>query len=252
MPGARLEIDERLLEQWCRPRDEQPDVVGLLLAEVALPEQARVIRRYAHQHRALRQIAHDLADVVAGQPAHAGAGQQRAADGDEQAVDVEDRQRVQQAIGIAESPGLHQRLGVSQQVRVRQHDALRHARRARRIEQRGHVVPVARHDGRVRRRLVGTLGQRATAVAVEREYEARTRGVGDVLDRGFPLRVADHGGRLGVVQEVLEFCRRVRHVEWVKDEATAQAGQVQAKRFGGFLDLDRHPVAWLDAEAAEQ
>ncbi len=252
MPSARFEFDERLLEQRCRPRDEQPEVVGLLLAEVALSEQARVIRRYAHQHRALRQVAHDLADVVARQPAHARAGQQRAADGDEQAVDVEDRQRMQQTIGLVESPGLDQRLGVSQQVRVGQHDALRHARRARRIEQRSHVVPVARHDGRIRRRLVRTFGQRAIAVAVQGEHEARTRGVCDVLDRGFPFRVADHGRRLGIVQEVLEFCRRVRHVERVKDEAAAQAGEVKTERLGGLLDLHRHPVAWLDAEAAEQ
>ena len=78
---------------------------------------------------------------------------------------------MQQHVVVLPSPTLPQRMGVTGQVRVRQHRPLRTTRGARRIKNGGQVVTRSCGDGVRRFRDVGRVGQRAVAIAVEVERD---------------------------------------------------------------------------------
>jgi hypothetical protein len=108
---------------------------------------------------------------------------------DEEAVDVEDRQRVDQHVaagGVAArrpvppAPEAVQHLGVREQVPVRELRALAAAGGAARVDDGREIVRGARPGGEIVVHLRGALEQAARAVVPEREHHGacrpRTRG----------------------------------------------------------------------------
>ena len=64
---------------------------------------------------------------------------------------MKDRQCMQKPVRFGESPGLDQRLGISEKVAMRQHDSLRHAGGARRIQKCSKIVRVPVQGSEFRR-----------------------------------------------------------------------------------------------------
>ena len=164
MPGARRETRRRSrraaapipTRRAARERQSSAPNAGS-------GEKARIERRYAHHHRRARQEAADLLGVEFREPEHARARQERAVAGDEEAVHVIDRKRMQEDVAAREAPMLHQRERVAREVAVGQHRAFGPARRSRRVEDRRDVVGL-RYDRVERRRpVVGPVEQRPLA-----------------------------------------------------------------------------------------
>ena len=130
LAGAGLEFDMGLGEQRGAARDEQAHMLDERAVEARIGEQPRVEGRHAHHRGRLRHAGDEVVDVERRQEDHRAAGQQHHVGGDEQAVGVEDRQRVQEHVICREAPGLDQRFGVGEQIVVRQHGALRAPGRA--------------------------------------------------------------------------------------------------------------------------
>ena len=147
MAGPLLEGDMRFGKQRRAARGEEPHVRHQFPVEARIVEQAGVEGRHAHHRRRLRQPLDDLVHLERRQEDHRAAGKQHDVAGDEKAVRMEDRQRVQQDVVGREAPCLDQRTGVRQQVAVRQHGAFRAAGRPGGVEERGKIVRTAR-DGR--------------------------------------------------------------------------------------------------------
>ena len=93
-------------------------------------EKPGIKRRHAHQRGRARHRGQDRIGVEPGLKQHCRAGKQRDIDGDEQAVGMEDRQRVNEDVVRGEAPEIDENLGVGDKVVVGQHRALRAARGA--------------------------------------------------------------------------------------------------------------------------
>ena len=174
--------------------------------------------------------------------------------GDEEAVHVEDRQRMDQHVASARcaSPSSLQGDGVREQVAVRQHRSLAAPGGAARVEDRGEVVARARRRrvavGEVRR----PFEQAAAAIVAEGEDEGRPGGEGELGRPDEILRRADEDGGLGVADEVADLVALVGGVERQVDVAGAQHGQVEEQRLDRFLDLHRDPARRRQVERIEQ
>ena len=219
-------------QQRRRAADEEAHAAARLARQRRLGEQAHVQRRHAHEDARPGQLANHRLGVEAREPEHPGAGEQRAVRGDEEAVDVEDRQRVDQHVaafvGSAPAPVALQRLRVRQQVAVAEHRALAAPGRAAGVEDRGQVVAVAL-GGRVRVAEVRRpLEQAAAAVVVEREDVARAGREGELGRPDEVRRPADDDRGLGVADEVADLVALVGGVERQVDVAGAQHREVEA------------------------
>ncbi len=227
-------------------------VAAGLARQARLGEQAHVQRRHAHEHGGLGQPGNDRLRVELREPDHRAAVEQRAVRGDEQAVHMEDRQRVDQHVARLPAPVVLQRERVGKQVAVAQHRALAAPRGARGVEDRGQVV------GRAPRWLVavavqrGALQQRAAAIVVEREHVRRAGLERDLRHPAETASGAHHHRRLGVADEVLDLGRLVGGVERQVDEPRAQHRQVQHQRLDRLLGLRRDAAAGGQLERSQQ
>ncbi len=158
---------------------------------------------------------------------------------------MEDRQGVEEDVGLGEAPFASQHLGVGDQVGVGQHGALGPARGPGRVEDGGEVVRAARHLGEGRRRSRGLVGQGPLPPGVEGLH------LGPAGEGGHPFggggRTDDHR-RLGVANEIVELRQGVAGVERQVDRPGAQAAQVKEHRHRALLHLHRHPVARTHAQ----
>ena len=222
------------------------------LVQARLGQHAHVQRRHAHEQRRARQVLDHHARIELRQPDHLAAVEQRAVDGHEQAMHVEDRQRVDQHVAFFPAPVVLEHLRVGQQVAVREHRALAAPGGAAGVEDGGQVVRAPRHGHVPVAAMRGTLEQRAGAVVVQREHVA---GAGLERDLADPAEVAggahDHG-RLGVADEVFDLGALVGGVERQEDVAGAQRRQVQHHRFDRLVDLHRDARAFGDLQRREQ
>jgi hypothetical protein len=183
---------------------------------------------------------------------HPRARQQHAVVRDEEAVHVEERQRVQQHVVRREAPGLDEREPVRREVAVREHRALRAARRAGRVDDHGEVVAARignRVHGRFRR---SGVRERAVAGGIERQDRADLRLARARIERRAAFRPAHEHGRLGVTEEVRDLGGLIRGVERQVDEAAAQTREIQRERRGTLLDLRRDAVAGFRAGTRER
>ena len=111
--------------------------------------------------------------IEAGKQLARGAGVERRAQRVEDAVQVMQRQHVQQVVGRAELPGLHERTDLRLEDRVRREDALGLAGRAARVEDHGPAVcghlrqlaGLLRREARRLRRSVGRAASRSARAA---------------------------------------------------------------------------------------
>jgi len=140
-------------------RDEQPHVAAGVAVEARFRQQPRVHRGHAHEHGGLGQPAHHRRRIEPVHEQHAAARQQRRVGGHEQAMHVEQRQRMQQDILVAgvalllEAPELVQHQRVGAQVAVRQHRALAATGGARGVQDGRQVIGAPAHgEERVRKR----------------------------------------------------------------------------------------------------
>ena len=125
--------------------------------------EADIEGRDAHQHGGARESARTASASKPRWKRHRRAAQQRAVERHEQAVDMVDRQRVDQHVVAREAPCSIERLRVRGEIAVAQHRALRAAGGARGVEDRGEIFGAAR-DGFER----GGRRVDAAAVGVER------------------------------------------------------------------------------------
>jgi hypothetical protein len=109
VPGALLKFVEGLRQQRRRAAGEQPHRAALSLAECGLGQQARIVCRHAHEDTGLRQCREYCRDIELRQKNHFARIEQRHVTGDEQTMNVKDRQRVQQHVTATKAPGRVQR-----------------------------------------------------------------------------------------------------------------------------------------------
>src|SRR5690554_5553462 len=62
----------------------------------------------------------------------------------------------------------------------------------------------------------------------------------------FGGRVADDERWLGIADEIIHLVKAIGRVHGQKDKAAAQTGKINAKRFRGFLYLQRHAIPGLE------
>ena len=105
--GALAPGVEGLDQQRRRARDEHAHRGAGLSRQRRLGEHAHVQRGHAHEHGGVGHLRNAGLGVEAVEPDHLGAGQQRTVAGDEQAVHMEDRQRVDQHIARLPAPPAH-------------------------------------------------------------------------------------------------------------------------------------------------
>ena len=252
MAGAFLPGAEGLDEQRRRSRDEQPHVGSGGARQRGLAQHAHVERGHAHEDGGARQGGDHRGRVELGEPEHLARAQQRGVDGDEQAMHVEDGQRVDQHVALLPAPVVLQRDGVGQQVAVRQHGALAAPGGAAGVDDGGQGIGTAGRRG-VRAGMVGGALEQAAALAVAQGVDGLGAGLeGDARDPGKRRRGAHHHGGLGVLQEVFDLAAAVGGVERQEHQAGAQRRQVQRQRFDGFFHLHGHARAGLQAVRVEQ
>ena len=132
---------------------------------------------------------------------------------------------------------------------MREHRALRAARRAGRVEDGGEIVARARD-----------LRQFARASLRRARQRCPRRGRRDFRLRAAPSRSAsartssssrgpaERQRRAGVVKEIFELGQRIGGVERQQRRAGAKTGEREHDGFRRFVDLRGDPVAGLDAE----
>ena len=147
-------------------------------------------------------------------------------EGHEQAVDMEDRQGVQQDVVRRKPPGFVQGQGVGGQGTVGQHGPLGASRRAAGVDDRGQV----------RRRAGLHPGVRVEGSRLCRE------GSG----------VLDEDSGLGVLQEIVHLRRRVGRVQGQEDRTGPQGRKIDHHRVHGLLDLQGDPLARRGAPPPQQ
>jgi hypothetical protein len=112
MPGAVGERSEGRFREWRGPAREQPHRRASLGGEARRRAEPGVVGRHAHEDGALRKPIEHRIDVEATQEGDGNGGQQRAVQCHEEAVDVEDRQAVNEVIVRGEVPRVVEGVGV--------------------------------------------------------------------------------------------------------------------------------------------
>ena len=124
MAGACRPFAMGVGEQRRRARDEQPHMLGGVLVQAGVLQQAGIEGRHAHHHGGAGHQLQDHVRIELRQEDHRGAREQRDVARHEQAVGVIDRQGVDQHVLVGEAPVVDQRIGVRGEIVVRQHRAL--------------------------------------------------------------------------------------------------------------------------------
>ena len=170
------------------------------------------------------------------------------------AVDVRQRQRVDDAIVRAargHRRGAHR--GTDHRP-MRLHRALRVARGARRVADRREIAPGRGGTGVNAARPVRASRQRGRAGGIRRPTGRRPRGspVPRRSSSGSPLSGdADHGARAGVLDDVADLVGREHHVDRDHDGAGLRDAVVGDEPLPAVRAVQRHPVAGLHAVGHE-
>ena len=246
MAGAALKRGKGLGQQRCGAGHEEADVAADMAVEARLRQQPHVVRGHAHHHGGARKTAHYLGRIELRQEQHARAGQQRRVRGHEQAMHVEQRQRMQQHVLVAglalflEAPELveHQRIGT--QVAVAEHRALAAAGGARGVQDGRQILGLARNRGKAVGKRRCQPEQRSVALLAECDH---VRHPGDARQRrqfGLTLGRADEHRRLRIAQEVIDLRRLIGGVQRHVDQTGPQRRQVEHQSLRRLLDLHGH------------
>ncbi|OQC06313.1 MAG: hypothetical protein BWX79_02115 [Alphaproteobacteria bacterium ADurb.Bin100] len=257
--GALLPFGEGLDQQRRRARNEQAHPLCGFSREGRLGQHAHIQRGYAHEHGGLAHAGDDGPGVEPVQPYHLAAIEQRRMNGHEQAMHVEDRQRVDEHVapavrpsGSRPAPVVLQHHGVGPHVAVRQHRAFAAPGGTTGVEDGSQVVVVLDSRGVAIVAAGRALQQGAGAIVAQGEHVFRARSEGDLADPAKIFRAANHHGGLGIADEILDFGALVSRVQRQEHIACAQRGEVQQHGFDRFFDLHRHPAALGQLQRGEQ
>ena len=261
--GAFAPKLEGLGQQRRRARDEDAQLGADIGVEAVFLQQAHVIRRHAHHHGAAWQQGEHAFGVELGQKDLLGTGDQGAMAGDEQAVHMKERQRMQQHIApagfglfaparITPAPVIAQHQRIAAQIAVGQHRALAAAGGARGVQDGGKVVAAPFDTTETIRLMRGTFEQGTGAVIAEGVHMPNA-----VLERelGQPweiVRRTNEDRGFGVADEVGDLGLLVGGVERQIDETRAQTGQVKHQRLDRFFGLAGDARAGRQAQPREQ
>ena len=130
MAGACPPFPVGFGQQGRRARDEQAHVLGGLGRQVRALQQAGVESGHAHHGGGAGHQAQNRVRIELGQKQYGSASQHEGVGGHEKPVGVVDRQGVDEHVGGAEAPEVHQSEGVRRQIVMAQHGALGAARGA--------------------------------------------------------------------------------------------------------------------------
>jgi hypothetical protein len=148
-------------------------------------------------------------------------------DGDEQSVNVEQRQRMQQHIVAGKSPRLGKYRCVRCKIRAGQHRALGAAGGTRCIDNgRDRIALKRARRFEFRVRLACPLQQRTLRVRTQSVNVRNPRCPRLRLDQRPLCRPEDGDSRLRVAQEVLNLIAGIRDIDGHKHRAHAQAGYI--------------------------
>jgi hypothetical protein len=172
--------------------------------------------------------------------------------GHEQAVDVKQRQSMEQHVVRTPAPGLMQREGVRGKIAMRDHRAFRPAGGAGGIEQHGGIVGRNAAGVELVAERPGFFGERALAVGVERIYMLQPARPGQFTHAGKIGGAADHRARRGVVEIIFDFGGAIGGVEREINQARAQAAEIEKHRRRRFLDLRRDAVARPESQVRQK
>ena len=129
---------------------------------------------------------------------------------------------------------------------VRDHRALRTARRAGRVEQGRQIIDAARYGAVLAAPGRGEIGERAGAVGFEQQRRADPVLLRERRQLREARALAHQQRRLRIAEKVVELGGRVARIERVIDRTGLQAGEIKHHVGQRFLDLDGHPVAGAD------
>ena len=170
--------------------------------------------------------------------------------GNEQAVHMKHRQRVQQHVAFAEFPEVHQHPGVRSKVAVCDHRPFGASGRARSVDNHRGIVRLQLCGSEIVRSRACRAPQGTAAILVQGD-DARAAAA-QFLHQLCCLRPAhDHPG-LGISEKVRQLAALVCSIERQIYQPRAQAAEIQEQRRGGFLHLHRDPVAAPCAETGQQ
>ena len=167
----------------------------------------------------MRKLADHLGRVESRQPEHAAARKERAVAGHEEAVNVVERQGVQQHVPPREAPGIDEGQCVARQVAVGEHCTFRATGRARGVNDRRQVVRPG-NDG------IESLGRGACELEQGSFVAGKSQDgrLGpECGDGGEILRAADYDARLGIAEKIRQLAFLIGGVQRQIDEARAQA-----------------------------
>ena len=133
---------------------------------------------------------------------------------------------------------------------MRQHRALRAARRARSVEDGGEIVGRARRPAAVRSRRARSRSAKLPSPCARRGFRPPRRP-SSRAERAHRLEhrgPAERQRRAGVGEEIFEFGQRIGGVQRQQRGPGAKTGERQHDGVGRFVDLRGDAVARLDAE----
>ena len=241
MAGQFLELAVGFGKQRRGARDEEPHVAGRFAVQALVLDQTGIEGRHAHHHRGFRHLLERLVGVEFRHEIHGCTGEQHDVGGDEEAMSVEDRQRVDQPVIGRKLPVLLQRLGIGQQIVVGEHGALGAAGRARGIKDRrqiiGGTLDIDELGGFVRRHR-----HQAAATLLVQRLDLGTARIGNLGNAVSRFRRADHKPRLGIADEIVEFRQGIGGVERQVDGTGTHAGEIEHQRLRALLDLDGNAI----------
>ena len=237
-------------------------------AEAGLIQQPDVMGGHPHHHSGLRQQAHDLGRIEARQEDRRRGAQERAMQGDEQAVGMEHGQDVQQQVVVLPSPAGEQGPGIGFQAGMGQHRALGPAGGARSVEDgckiaagAGRVRPVRR--GRGHRFGEGSLAIRPQGQCLRPAAGGWWLAIAAVWARPdrspFHRRLAkplasvpDENPGRRILQKIGELGLGAGPVQGDMDASGFQGSQIEGQCLRAFIHLGEHPVAGFQPQAAQR
>ena len=259
MSGALGPGLEGLQQQGRRAGHKQTHGRAGLGVQARLAQKAHIQGGHAHEDGGLRQIRQHLLGLKARHPNHFAAVEQRAVQGDKQAVHMEDGQAVDQHIptalrpcGSRPAPVFLEHLGIAQQITMAEHGTLAAAGGAAGVDHGRQIAGFARGDGVHIAVLRSALEQAALALVVQREHILRAGLKGELAGPAEIAWAANQHRRFGIAQKVGQFAALVGHIERQIHKAGAQRGQVEQHGFDRFVHMGSDAAACGQAQRLQQ
>ena len=234
MAEARAEIFEHLRGERRRARDEEPHVAAYRAAKSSRRTYMVGTPKNSVGLKSLNSCG-GLLVFEALEQAHPAAGGQPAVQAVAERVNVEKRQREQEAVGFGNLPAGEEIDGVGGEVVVREDRAFRDARGAGRVDQRGGGVAVERGHWPCRGCVSGEVFR-----FPDRYVHLREIG-----------RHGNHRLRVGIGNDVGDLALAIEDVDRHEDHAGFDAGEVEVDQLERVAEVDAEAVACRQASVKQ-